>query len=54
MYLVQDVLTGKHYALKRIHCPDGNESVALALKEAEMYRLFDHPNIIKALVIIFG
>lgn len=52
VYLVQDIVTGRLYALKRIYCQDGNESVAEALKEAELYRMFDHPNIIKALVCL--
>ena len=38
------------YALKKIRCPFGAESVALALKEVEAYSLFSpHPNIIPAL-----
>lgn len=35
------------YALKKIRCPFGQESVSLALKEVEAYTLFaPHPNII--------
>ena len=35
------------YALKKIRCPFGQESVSLALKEVEAYTLFNpHPNII--------
>lgn len=38
------------YALKKIRCPFGQESVALALKEVEAYSLFSpHPNIIHAI-----
>ena len=38
------------YALKKIRCPFGQESVALALKEVEAYTLFSpHPNIIHSI-----
>lgn len=38
------------YALKKIRCPFGQESVAQALKEVEAYSLFSpHPNIIHAI-----
>lgn len=47
VYLVQDVSTSQLYALKKIRCPFGQESVSLALKEVEAYTLFSpHPNII--------
>lgn len=47
MYLVQDTATSQLYALKKIRCPFGQESVSLALKEVEAYTLFaPHPNII--------
>ena len=47
MYLVQDTATSQLYALKKIRCPFGQESVSLALKEVEAYTLFSpHPNII--------
>ena len=47
VYLVQDTSTSELYALKKIRCPFGQESVSLALKEVEAYTLFDpHPNII--------
>lgn len=47
MYLVQDTSTSQLYALKKIRCPFGQESVSLALKEVEAYTLFaPHPNII--------
>ena len=50
VYLVQDVSTSTLYALKKIRCPFGRESVALALKEVEAYTLFSpHPNIIHAI-----
>ena len=45
--MVQDTSTSQLYALKKIRCPFGQESVALALKEVEAYTLFSpHPNII--------
>ena len=40
VYLVQDTTTSSLYALKKIRCPFGQESVALALKEVEAYSLF--------------
>lgn len=40
VYLVQDTTTSALYALKKIRCPFGQESVALALKEVEAYSLF--------------
>ncbi|KAI4158392.1 MAG: hypothetical protein LQ342_007478 [Letrouitia transgressa] len=47
VYLVQDTVTSTLYALKKIRCPFGQESVSLALKEVEAYALFSpHPNII--------
>ena len=47
VYLVQDTSTSQLYALKKIRCPFGQESVSLALKEVEAYTLFSaHPNII--------
>ncbi|TGZ85118.1 kinase-like protein [Ascodesmis nigricans] len=47
VYLVQDT-DGKLYALKKIRCPFGQESVSKAVQEAEHYRRFAHPNLIKA------
>lgn len=50
MYLVQDTGASTLYALKKIRCPFGQESVALALKEVEAYTLFSpHPNIIHSI-----
>ncbi|KAI9698223.1 MAG: hypothetical protein M1836_004225 [Candelina mexicana] len=47
VYLVQDTSSEALYALKKIRCPFGQESVSLALKEVEAYTLFaPHPNII--------
>ena len=50
VYLVQDTSTSQLYALKKIRCPFGQESVSLALKEVEAYTLFSpHPNIIHSI-----
>ncbi|KAF2001169.1 serine/threonine kinase 16 [Amniculicola lignicola CBS 123094] len=50
VYLVQDNSNQNLYALKKIRCPFGQESVALALKEVEAYSLFaPHPNIIHSI-----
>ncbi|RFU31998.1 hypothetical protein B7463_g4305, partial [Scytalidium lignicola] len=47
VYLVQDTSSEALYALKKIRCPFGQESVAQAMKEVEAYALFTpHPNII--------
>ncbi|KAL9093846.1 MAG: hypothetical protein Q9165_003769 [Trypethelium subeluteriae] len=49
VYLVQDTTAHALYALKKIRCPFGQESVSLALKEVEAYTLFSpHPNIISS------
>jgi len=49
VYLVQDS-SGALYALKKIRCPFGQESVSQALKEVEAYSLFSpHPNIIHSI-----
>jgi serine/threonine protein kinase len=50
VYLVQDVASGRFYALKKIRCPFGSEGVQDAMKEAEMYRTFQHENVIKMVV----
>ncbi|KAF1986227.1 Pkinase-domain-containing protein [Aulographum hederae CBS 113979] len=50
VYLVQDTSSSALYALKKIRCPFGQESVAQALKEVEAYSLFTpHPNIIRSI-----
>ncbi|KAI9745328.1 MAG: hypothetical protein M1818_001608 [Claussenomyces sp. TS43310] len=50
VYLVQDTSNESLYALKKIRCPFGQESVALAMKEVEAYSLFaPHPNIIRCI-----
>lgn len=49
VYLVEDTSSGEHFALKKIRCPFGAESVQQAMREVEAYRLFRHvPNIISA------
>ncbi|KAI5289503.1 hypothetical protein KEM54_003761 [Ascosphaera aggregata] len=40
VYLVQDKSTSELFALKKIRCPFGQESVTQALKEVEAYSLF--------------
>ncbi|KZL73560.1 serine/threonine protein kinase [Colletotrichum tofieldiae] len=40
VYLVQDTQTSEEFALKKIRCPFGAESVAQAMKEVDAYRLF--------------
>ncbi|KAL4977778.1 kinase-like domain-containing protein [Aspergillus desertorum] len=40
VYLVQDKSTSELFALKKIRCPFGQESVSQALKEVEAYNLF--------------
>ncbi|KAJ5085693.1 hypothetical protein N7532_010464 [Penicillium argentinense] len=40
VYLVQDKNTSELFALKKIRCPFGQESVSQALKEVEAYNLF--------------
>jgi serine/threonine kinase 16 len=50
VYLVQDTSNESLYALKKIRCPFGQESVSQAMKEVEAYSLFSpHPNIIHAI-----
>ncbi|GFF41278.1 serine/threonine protein kinase, putative [Aspergillus lentulus] len=50
VYLVQDKATSELFALKKIRCPFGQESVSQALKEVEAYNLFtSQPNIIHSI-----
>ena len=50
VYLVQDTSDSQLYALKKIRCPFGQESVSQALKEVEAYTLFSSsPNIIHSI-----
>lgn len=49
VYLVEDTSTHELFALKKIRCPFGAESVQLAMREVDSYRLFSHiPGIISA------
>lgn len=50
VYLVQDTSTSELFALKKIRCPFGAESVAQAMKEVDAYKLFAHtPGIIHSI-----
>lgn len=49
VYLVQDIDDGQNYALKKIRCPFGHESLQIAMTEVENYRIFNSPRIIRAL-----
>ncbi|RYP56536.1 hypothetical protein DL771_011855 [Monosporascus sp. 5C6A] len=49
VYLVQDTATAELFALKKIRCPFGAESVQQAMREVEAYKNFAHvPGIIHA------
>ncbi|KAK0389623.1 hypothetical protein NLU13_3198 [Sarocladium strictum] len=49
VYLVEDTASHQLFALKKIRCPFGAESVQQAMREVEAYRLFAHvPTIISA------
>ncbi|CAG8507557.1 4248_t:CDS:10 [Ambispora gerdemannii] len=52
VYLVKEVRTGQHFALKKIRCPSESGAVKDAMREVEMYKLFQHENIIKVIVVI--
>ncbi|SDA03018.1 BZ3500_MvSof-1268-A1-R1_Chr11-1g03263 [Microbotryum saponariae] len=49
VYLAQDLTSSRLFALKKIRCPLGSDSVRQALKEVEAYKRFRHPNIIRCL-----
>ncbi|KAM0341721.1 hypothetical protein ACHAPU_009854 [Fusarium lateritium] len=50
VYLVEDTSTHELFALKKIRCPFGAESVQQAMREVDAYRLFSHvPTIISAI-----
>ena len=50
VYLVQEASTSSLFAVKKIRCPFGEESVSLALREVEAYKLFsDCKNIIHSI-----
>ena len=42
VYLVQDTSTAELFALKKIRCPFGQESVQQAMREVEAYKTFAH------------
>ncbi|EGO25084.1 protein kinase [Serpula lacrymans var. lacrymans S7.9] len=49
VYLAQDDISGRQFALKKIRCPTGSDAVKEAMREVEAYRRFKHPNIIRIL-----
>ena len=50
VYLVEDTTSHQLFALKKIRCPFGAESVQQAMREVDAYRLFAHvPTIIPAI-----
>lgn len=49
VYLAQDEVSGRQFALKKIRCPTGSDGVKAAMREVEAYRRFRHPNIIRIL-----
>ncbi|KAI0200065.1 serine/threonine protein kinase/TGF-beta stimulated factor [Astrocystis sublimbata] len=50
VYLVQDTATAELFALKKIRCPFGTESVQQAMREVEAYKTFAHtPTIIHSI-----
>lgn len=51
VYLVRAQPSNQLYALKKIQCPPGDqEAVSEAMREVDMYRMFQHENIISVLV----
>ncbi|CDS03107.1 hypothetical protein LRAMOSA00509 [Lichtheimia ramosa] len=50
VYLVRAQPSNQLYALKKIQCPPGDqEAVSEAMREVDMYRMFQHENIISVL-----
>lgn len=49
VYLAQDLASSRLFALKKIRCPLGAESVRAALNEVAAYKKFRHANIIRCL-----
>ncbi|KAI9511824.1 Pkinase-domain-containing protein [Russula earlei] len=47
VYLAQDEVSGKEFAMKTIRCPAGADDVEVALREVAAHRRFKHPNIIR-------
>ncbi|XP_011635550.1 serine/threonine-protein kinase 16 isoform X2 [Pogonomyrmex barbatus] len=48
VFLVEDIITCKKYAIKKIIC-HGLEDQQLAIKEIEYYKLIKHPNVIECI-----
>ncbi|ANB15722.1 putative serine/threonine protein kinase ENV7 [Sugiyamaella lignohabitans] len=48
VYLVQDIRSDQLFALKKIRCPFGQESIRAAMREIEAYKLFKSDYIIRA------
>ena len=49
VYLAEDESSGRRFALKKIRCPLGTESLHQAMEEVSAYRRFRHPNLIRCL-----
>ncbi|TXT07279.1 hypothetical protein VHUM_03449 [Vanrija humicola] len=49
VYLIRDTSSGRLFALKKMLVTTGQEGVQAAMREAEAYRRFRHPNLIKLL-----
>ncbi len=49
VYLVQDLSSGREFALKKILVSGGDGRIKEVMKEVEAYRRFRHPNIIRIL-----
>lgn len=48
MYLVEDLGSHKRYALKKIRCPFGQESIQTAMQEVDAYKLFNSEYVLRA------
>ncbi len=49
VYLVTNLTSGGTFALKKIRCLFGDESLERAMNEVDAYKLFNHPSIINAI-----
>lgn len=49
VYLAEDESSGRRFALKKIRCPSGTETLHQAMEEVSAYRRFRHPNLIRCL-----
>ena len=47
VYLASDIQTGAQFALKKVRCPFGQESMAQAMREVFASKILDHGSIIK-------